>query len=174
MVKFERNRGVRILETSVHDLEEIFELRLSLEVPATLKAVERMSPTLVSRLRKELKAMLRAAEAGNEREMWRHDRAFHLEILKASGNLRLAQYVDSLRDLILMRGSTTANRSRSLVEIARDHRPVFNAVERRDATGAADEMRRHIRRTSELIMFQEAPRTSRAAELGIGSGRPSR
>ncbi len=38
MVEFERNRGVRILETSVNDLEEILVLRILLEVPATHRA----------------------------------------------------------------------------------------------------------------------------------------
>ena len=44
MVEFERNRGVRILETSVHDLEEILVLRILLEVPATHRAAGRMTP----------------------------------------------------------------------------------------------------------------------------------
>ena len=38
MVSFERNRGVRILSTSLHDLEEILSLRLLLDVPATRRA----------------------------------------------------------------------------------------------------------------------------------------
>src|ERR1044072_7719633 len=32
MVQFERNRGVRVLETTAHDLEEILELRMLIEV----------------------------------------------------------------------------------------------------------------------------------------------
>ena len=37
-VRFERNRGVRILETTAADVAEVFELRLLLEVPAAAKA----------------------------------------------------------------------------------------------------------------------------------------
>ena len=44
MVRFERNRGVRVVETSVHDLDEIFEMRRLLEPPAARKAVEQMTP----------------------------------------------------------------------------------------------------------------------------------
>ena len=40
VVRFERNRGVRVLETTAHDLEEVFALRLLLEVPATRRACE--------------------------------------------------------------------------------------------------------------------------------------
>lgn len=43
LVRFEPNRGVRILETTAHDLQEIFALRLLLEVPATRRACGRLS-----------------------------------------------------------------------------------------------------------------------------------
>jgi DNA-binding GntR family transcriptional regulator len=42
MVRFERNRGVRVLLTSLHDLEEVFALRLLLEPPAVQRAVTRL------------------------------------------------------------------------------------------------------------------------------------
>ena len=37
-VRFERNRGVRVLETTAADVAEVFELRLLLEVPAAARA----------------------------------------------------------------------------------------------------------------------------------------
>jgi DNA-binding GntR family transcriptional regulator len=37
-VRFERNKGVRVLETTAADIAEVFELRLLLEVPAAAKA----------------------------------------------------------------------------------------------------------------------------------------
>ncbi len=39
--------------------------------------------------------------------MMQHDRRFHEIINETSGNARLADYVDSLRDLILTRGVST-------------------------------------------------------------------
>ena len=74
MVQFERNRGVRILQTSIHDLEEIFEIRLMLEVPATAQAVARMSPAEIRALRGQLTLMEQAAAAGDESRLWTHDR----------------------------------------------------------------------------------------------------
>jgi DNA-binding GntR family transcriptional regulator len=40
VVRFERNRGVRVLETTAHDLEEVFALRLLLETGRLLLAQE--------------------------------------------------------------------------------------------------------------------------------------
>lgn len=155
MVRFERNRGVRIMETSVHDLEEIFELRLWLEVPATEQAAVRAGARERRRTRREFEAMLGSVRSGDESALWRHDRAFHLCILQSAGNLRLASYVDSLRDLILMRGATTTKHSRSMTDIVEEHRPILEALEAGDGREAAEKMRQHIRTTADLVLAHE-------------------
>lgn len=156
MLKFERNRGVRILQTTVHDLEEIFSIRLLLEVPAVYRAVLHKSAVLPPRLKKELVAMERAALNDDEALFMKSDRRFHLVLLEASGNLRLASYVDSLRDMVSLRGASTVRRSRSLPDIIAEHVPILEWVERGDAHRAADEMRRHILHTSSLLIGQES------------------
>ncbi len=155
MVRFERNRGVRILQTSIHDLEEIFEIRRMLEVPAARRAAARMTPAEVRGLRGRLASMERAAAAGDESRLWTHDRAFHHDLLLASGNRRLAEYVDTLRDMVLVRGVTTAGRGRSLEAIVAEHRAVLERVEARDADGAAAALGEHIAQTFALLVAQE-------------------
>jgi DNA-binding GntR family transcriptional regulator len=104
MVRFERNRGVRVLQTSLHDLEEVFTLRLLLEVPATRRACQQIDEGGRRELRRLYQAMERSARADDEYRMWEHDRRFHLVLLQAAGNMRLAEYVDGLRDMVLRRG----------------------------------------------------------------------
>jgi DNA-binding GntR family transcriptional regulator len=155
MVRFERNRGVRILGTSIHDLEEIFEIRLMLEVPAARAAVERMLPVDVKGLRLHLTSMERAAEARDVARLWVHDRQFHRALMIASGNRRLAEYVDTLRDMVLVRGVTTAGRARTLEAIVGEHRAILERVEARDAEGTATALRDHIEETARLLIAQE-------------------
>ena len=155
MVQFERNRGVRILQTSIHDLEEIFEIRLMLEVPATAQAVGRMSPAEVRALRGQLGLMEQAAAAGDESRLWIHDRGFHHMLLAASGNRRLADYVDGLRDMVLVQGVTTAGRARSLAAIVAEHEAIFECVEAGDLEGAAAAVGAHIEHTRALLIAQE-------------------
>jgi len=155
MVRFERNRGVRILQTSIHDLEEIFEIRLMLEVPAAHRAVARMTPAVVRELRSHLVSMERAAAAGDQSRLWIHDRRFHHALLVAAGNRRLADYVDSLRDMVLVRGVTTAGRARSLEAIVAEHQAIFDQVEAGDRDGAAATLRAHIEHTATLLIAQE-------------------
>lgn len=156
MVRFERNRGVRILQTTVHDLEEVFELRLLLEVPATRRACEKFDAAGLKELRRQFAAMERAARDGDEVRMWEHDRRFHRTILEATGNKRLAEFIDGMRDMVVKRGVSTAESSRTMLDIVAEHLGVLERLEARDPEGAADAMCAHIQTTSELLLAQEA------------------
>lgn len=165
MVEFERNRGVRILETSVHDLEEILVMRILLEVPATHRAAERIDAEGLDSLRQELDAMVEAAESGDEATMMQHDRRFHEIINTASGNSRLTEYVDNLRDLILTRGVSTVDTTRSLPEIVAEHEGILSALASGDADAAAASMKRHLVNTASLLLEQEG---GRSPSLSLG------
>jgi len=160
MVEFERNRGVRILETSVHDLEEILVLRILLEVPATHRAAERIDAEGLGALRQELDAMAEAAENGDEPTLMQHDRRFHELINTASGNSRLTEYVDSLRDLILTRGVSTVDITRSLNDIVDEHEGILATLVTGDAEAAAAAMKQHLVHTASLLLQQEGGRSS--------------
>ncbi|MCE0762690.1 GntR family transcriptional regulator [Pseudonocardia kujensis] len=163
MVRFERNRGVRILLTSLHDLEEVFALRLLLEPPAVRRATTRLDGNQRRELRRMFAHMEKAAKADDEFTMFEHDRRFHRVLLEASGNARLAAFVDGLRDMVLRRGVSTARESRSLDDIVAEHRAILDLIEAGDAEGAAKAMREHVRHTAELLIAQEA-----GADLGPG------
>jgi DNA-binding GntR family transcriptional regulator len=171
MVEFERNRGVRILQTSIHDLEEILTLRLLLEVPAAHRAADQPPEEMVKALKGELSAMERAAKADDELTMMRHDRRFHELLNRGSGNGRLAEFVDSLRDQVLTRGISTVGRSRSLSTIVSEHRKIMDAVEAGDAKAAGKAMKEHLVNTASLLLKQEGgPEAGRMrwSELVVG------
>ncbi|MFC0529177.1 GntR family transcriptional regulator [Phytohabitans kaempferiae] len=157
MVRFERNRGIRILQTTAHDIEEIMSLRLLLEVPATYRAVGHLTDADLTRLRLLFTSMQKAAEAGDEQTMVARDREFHKFLIAGSGNQRLASFVDSLRDLVQSRGTTTAGHSRTLTDIVAEHLPILEMAEKRDAAGAARMMQEHLTHTTTLLLTQESP-----------------
>ncbi|EHR49520.1 transcriptional regulator [Saccharomonospora marina XMU15] len=156
MVRFERNRGIRILRTSAHDLEEVFAIRLLLEVPATYRATGQRVSGWVEELRGHLEDMRAAAEDHDEAGFMAADRCFHETINTASGNPRLARYVDSLRDMVLSRGTSTVDRSRGLADILAEHERIFEFVADGKAGQAAEAMRAHLLHTAELLIGQAA------------------
>ncbi|WP_019815997.1 GntR family transcriptional regulator [Saccharomonospora saliphila] len=162
MVRFERNRGIRVLRTSLHDLEEVFAVRLLLEVPATFRATTQHAPGLTEDLAGHLAAMRAAADEHDETAFMAADRRFHQALNAASGNLRLAHYVDSLRDMVLLRGTSTVDRSRGLHDILAEHETIHAAIRHGEAERAAEAMREHLLHTARLLIGQEAAETGDA------------
>lgn len=156
MVRFERNRGVRILRTSLHDLEEVFAIRLLLEVPATFRATSQRTAEWVAELEQRLARMRAAAAAHDAAAFMAADREFHQTINAASGNLRLAKYIDSLRDMVLTRGASTVDKSRSMDDILAEHEAVLRPIVAGEPTEAAEAMRAHLLHTARLLIGQEA------------------
>jgi DNA-binding GntR family transcriptional regulator len=155
MVRFERNRGARILQTTVRDLEEIFSLRLLLEVPATYRAAERIGQHELRQLSSLLENFHKAIHSLNTREHLELDASFHRIILRASGNRRLADFIDGLRDLQMVRGFLVAPKARDLNEICADHERIYQRILDHDPTGAAIAMRDHLSLSSRLLIAEE-------------------
>lgn len=159
MVRFERNRGIRILQAGVHDVVEVLQLRLMLEVPAAGAAVLAGDAGLVKALRVELAAMRRAARARDAAVFMAHDRRFHQRLLEATGNRRLVEAVRDLRDATSTRGASTAGRSRTMRDIADEHQPILDAVISGDPAQASAAMRDHLTHTGGLLIAQVAAET---------------
>lgn len=156
MVRFERNRGVRVVEWNNTNLAEIFDLRMMIEVPATRRAVENVSEDVKRQLRRCLDDMHKVGQSNGSSDprFWELDRLFHRLILEGAGNSRLVEYIEGLRDLILLRDATTAGRSRSREDIAREHEEILAAIETGDAEAAATAMESHLMQTLELLRAQ--------------------
>jgi DNA-binding GntR family transcriptional regulator len=131
-------------------------IRILLEVPAAHRAAEHMDDDAIEELDSTLKAMVQAANASDETMTMKHDRCFHKLISLGSGNARLANYVDSLRDLVLRRGLLTAGRSRSLRAIVDEHTAILEAIANREAEAAATSMKQHLVTTAMLLLRQES------------------
>ena len=165
MVRVEHRRGMRVLETSTHDLAEIYQIRLLLEPRAAHRATCLMRRADHRRLEHALRALGEVADGGvNVREYLRRDAHFHHVILQASGNRRLVEYVDTLRDLQMIRDLSTVQRSRSLADVIADHERIHEEIVRGNADGAERQMHSHIATTYALLVAQETGEaaTSRA------------
>jgi DNA-binding GntR family transcriptional regulator len=83
------------------------------------------------------------AKAKDLREQVEHDVRFHRLIVEASGNARLLELWQSLQ--VDARTMITAIRTGlDPVAIAKRHEPIIEALRRRDADAAGQEIRRHV------------------------------
>jgi DNA-binding GntR family transcriptional regulator len=99
---------------------------------------------------------MRQAKDDDDAETFlRADRQFHRTLLSISGNSRLAEFVDSLRNVVLGTGVSTANQTESIEEILEPHVELLRLVREHDAPGAARSMHRHVLETGRKLIGQE-------------------
>ncbi len=152
LVRFERNRGVRVLESSAHDLDEIFALRLLLECPTARLAAERFDAHDIADLQGLIGEMAAHVDDAEDTAFMAFDRAFHERVLRAAGNRRMLEVVAGLRDFVRFRGVSTVKRGRSMRVILDEHTRILDALRDGDGAGAEAAMRDHLVNTRGVLL----------------------
>lgn len=141
-------RGVRVRKITQEEILEIYPVRSVLEELATKLAATNSSGD-VSELRQEYQAMLAAAEQGDTYAAIKHSVNFHRLIVVASGNKILLKNWSSLgieERTLITQVATQVN----LIENAKIHEPILEAIAAQDADTAGRLMREHIESYSKL------------------------
>ena len=153
-------RGAVVASISVQDVENIFDVRLSLEVLAAQLAAQRVDEAGVETLDRLLKT---AAVAKTTAELATLNTAFHAEICRLSGNTLLAGIMESLHDRLqwIYRQSAETRAPHSWAE----HEALAIAIRAGDPEAAAHAARTHVtaaRQTALTLAVQtEPPRRAR-------------
>jgi DNA-binding GntR family transcriptional regulator len=142
-----RNRGFRIIEATATDLDEIFELRLLLEVPTLGRLAGSISREDADRYASLATDIVSAAEQGDLPRFLDSDRRFHLGLLGLLGNQRLVDFVDRLRLQSRLPGLDVLAESGALVVTANEHVEIVDALIEGSSKKVERLMTRHIRHT---------------------------
>jgi DNA-binding GntR family transcriptional regulator len=174
IVQLEPRRGARVRGPSAREVREAYEVRAELEGLAAALASDRMRDEELYRLRaaqelfhgssarlrvwKEQSAVAPPPQRAHD-EWIRGNDVFHLVILEAAGNNRLALMLADLhqsfpRDLTWI---VLGESSHLLDENVAQHAGVLAAIERRDAEDARRRMVDHVLSAGELVVrrFEE-------------------
>jgi len=151
---FVRERPAAPLQTSaisldmVHEVIQVLELRIGVEVEAVALAAQRREARHVQAMRDAMARMGDAIEAvGDTVEP---DLAFHRAIAEATGNPHFTHLFSYLGALLIPRTRvetfrfTPEDRASYLHRINREHQTIFQAIEARDVDGACSAMRMHL------------------------------
>jgi len=139
--------GLEVVRIEDADVAEIRSLRSELESFALRLAVPRLSDQDVASLDSAQRRCEELLGSDNRLDIFRRDSAFHLEIVRLSGNRYLHETLQRLDAKVLlcrMLLCQTADKIRSTVEY---HRTILDAIRRRDIDKACEAMRRHIEST---------------------------
>lgn len=146
-------RGTWVREVSDEELIEVFPIRAALEEVAAREAAKRLDGD-VSALEAEIDAMAAAEDLLAQVE---HDTRFHQLIVEASGNARLFEMWSSLQ--VEARTTITAVATGlAPAEAAELHRPILEALRRRDAKAAGKAIRSHVEMFGKRLVKERAHR----------------
>lgn len=156
LVRVEKNRGIRILPTSLQGLIESFQIRLMLEVPMIRKTATSRSDDDLVLIKEAFEKFQVAAESDDAKATLEADKEYHLAILKASGIGRALTIIENTRNTVLLTGPSTIPHSRSCMDAFNDHKALHEAILTKDAVQAGIEMERHIINTANMLITQES------------------
>lgn len=141
-------RGVVVKRLTRRDVEELFDVRESLEVLATRRASERAGPEDLTRLRAILDRVDQAIEAGDAEAIGRGNEAFHDAIIDLADNGLLASMLEPLQGRLhwLFRQNQNAE------QLQREHRELFAAISAGDPDRAAAQALTHVQENRDLAM----------------------
>ncbi|GAA3764924.1 GntR family transcriptional regulator [Streptomyces tremellae] len=138
-----RNRGFRLVPLSDKDHQDIYELRVMLEVPA-MGRLARLRPPLDHHFSELASDTVVSAVNGDMVRYLEADRQFHLDLLALAGNKRLVDIVGDLRDrtrLVALRNLSDAGR---LEHSGREHHTLLAALSNGDPERAEAVMLQHL------------------------------
>lgn len=163
LIRFERNRGFRIVPTTPADVVEIFSIRIALEVPAAQRAAQAQDRHL-TRLLEVGDLMRDAARVDDEELFFALDRELHDEILVVSGARRAREIVERLRISTRLLSASTVRTHRGYEDICREHDPIIDAIAGGDSETAGRAMETHLVSTGQLLVAQVLDRTGEAED----------
>ena len=148
LIELKANKGAVVLGITPKMLKDHYNVRALLESEACrLCCLESADLSLI---RDTLAASKLALDSGDDDEYGTYNQSFHYEIWIASGNDKLKNMLSELWNGASMGIKTTASEYAHISY--EEHVRIFEALESRDATAAADAMNAHIMRSLQNIL----------------------
>ncbi|NAS26086.1 FCD domain-containing protein [Herbidospora sp. NEAU-GS84] len=144
LVEAVRNKGFRVTEMSDSDLDDITEIRRLIEVPTVARLAESGLDADFERLRPLAREIVSSAERGDLLTYVNADLRFHLELLSLAGNAHLVEVVRELRGRARLYGLKGLADAGKLVDSAREHVELLDALIEGDRAAAEHIMGHHI------------------------------
>lgn len=171
------NVGVFLKKPTRQDIQELYDLRIALEVQSIMMIGGAPTPQLLLTLELACQAHKKVLETFNDEQfdkelskmdrkarndLWQHgileaEIPFHLSIVRATGNSRIIKLASNGQMLLRIYDLNLASvheRAQD-VQAAEEHEEIFQFLKRKDPEGAARSMRNHLSngRDKTLVMF---------------------
>jgi phosphonate utilization transcriptional regulator len=145
LVRTEKNRGVFVRQLSLHEADEIYEVRAALDGLIGRLAAQRIRAAGLQRLRDIVKRMHQAGRTRDVDAYFPLNLEFHELLAQAAGNAALLDnYRRVVNELNLFRRETLARNAGHIPVSTKDHEAIVNAVAKGDAAQAERLLFEHV------------------------------
>lgn len=142
-----RNRGFRVVPLTNHELRNLYDLRVMLEIPS----MERLAKDHAETIRQQhaefsaiAHRMIDCAQTADIAGYLLEDRNFHILLLKILDNEQLVTFVENLRDQSRQYGLKALSHQGRLVSSAEEHLLILDALAKGDVPLTHTLMKRHL------------------------------
>ena len=159
-------KGAQVAQITSQELHDVLEVRRSLEVLAAEKACERITPEEIERLRQAEQRFVDIISSDDITAVAEADVAFHDVIYNATGNRRLIQLLNNLREQMCRFRVEHLKNKDGRRHLAEEHRKILEAVVNQNVEDARTLTALHIENQQDFI--------DRSLEGSEGHGQHSR
>ena len=152
LVRHEPNRGYFTAPVDLKEVEEIYDVRETLELHLLPDIVHTIDARGIRALRTALEAHLRAAREVYLAERLKRDQEFHLTLAELAGHQVHRRILGDLFDLLYLKYSGNVLFSTSMDSADADHQALFDSIVARDLKSARRILSGHIRRVREHVL----------------------
>ena len=142
--------GTTVRRLSKSDIEEIYSMRSLLETFAVEQVIRARNPEYLQRLRDKVEQMILAGRDNNINTVNILDRDFHDALIDMSGHSLLLSMWQTVAMKVRQVMALVNRRNTDLTQIARNHLPLLEAMERGDVPRAVELLQKHIASAGDL------------------------
>ena len=145
-------RGTYVANLSIRDVNEVFEIRTSLDSLASGLAAERITDEELERLQRLLVAIGEYIEANDMDKIVETDTEFHDLLHQASRNSRLVGIIFNLREQLTRFRSTSMSFPGRLKATLEEHRRIVEAIAQGNVAEAQAAAEYHMEKSEQTLL----------------------
>lgn len=154
LITYFPRKGFKIKLLTEKDVENLFELRLALELAVIRHIVPALTKGSLSEIEQVQTEYRRIAQKGEPLESIRANMAFHTCLAELTENSYLIRALEEIRDLTNLTGLRSLEVGSRTGEAIGEHQRIVAELKERSLSGALGEMEAHIRTTETRVLVR--------------------
>lgn len=144
-------KGTYVTEITEQDIEEVSQLRMTLEVMVIELIIQKITPGQLLKIREMHQNQAKLGNEFKAGDFIELDRNFHMYLAELAGNKRLLQILTHLSDMMRRLGITAIQTAERYQETLQEHSGIIEALEIRDLAKAKQAVLFHVLNTQKIV-----------------------